>query len=170
MGDAAIDGIQDRWCETRVTEFLKQRGTVRSHLPVAQVAVDAADGRDHAAGDNGLEKRPQTAGREAQPSDFVRDPDAERPPAALAIVAVAAEDPPGADRLFPRTALIIATQEAVQNQQAGHLAMRARRRLELLVNREKALLATVEPSPLAHVGTLPESRRLYGPRTQGGVR
>ncbi len=31
------------------------------HLPVAQVAVDAADGCADAVSDNGLEKRPQTA-------------------------------------------------------------------------------------------------------------
>jgi len=128
------------------------------HLPVTQVAVDMADGRDHAAGDNGLEKRPQTAGREAQPSDFVREPDAECPPATFAIVAVAAEDPPGANRFFLRAALIIATQKTVPNQQANRLAMRARRRLELLVNCEKALFTPAKPSPRAHVGNLPESR------------
>lgn len=129
------------------------------HLPVAQVAVDAADGRDQAAGDNGLEKHPQTAGREAQPSNFVREPDAERPPAAFSTVAVAAEDPPGADRLFPWIPLIVATQKAVPNQEASHLAMRARRRLELLGNREKVLFAPVKPSPVTHVGALPESRQ-----------
>jgi hypothetical protein len=88
------------------------------HLAVAQVAVDAADGRDQAVGDNRLEKRPQTAGREAQSSDFVREPDAERPPAAPAMIAVAAEDPPGANRLIPWIRLIVATQKAVPNQQS----------------------------------------------------
>lgn len=86
------------------------------HLPVAQMAVDPADGCAYAVSDNALQKLPQTAGRETQPADLVRDPNAERPPATLAIVAVAAEDPPGANRLFPRAVLIIATQKAVQNQ------------------------------------------------------
>jgi len=126
------------------------------HLPVAQVAVDAADGRADAVRDHSLEKRPQPAGREAQPSDFVRDPDAERPPAAPAIVAVAAEDSPGADCLSLRVALIIASQKAVQNQQAGHLAMRARCRFELLVNREPLLRAPRKPLP-----------RLLVPRPRG---
>ena len=91
------------------------------HLPVAQVAVDVADSRDQAVGDNRLEKHPQTAGREAQPPDFVCEPDAERPPAACSTVAVAAEEPPSANRLFPWTALIIATQKAVPNQKASRL-------------------------------------------------
>jgi hypothetical protein len=69
-------------------------------------------------------------------------------------MAVAAEDPPGANCLFLWTPFVIATQKAVPNQEAGHLAMRARRRLELLENREKVLFAPEKPSPVAHVGAI----------------
>ena len=43
--------------------------------------------------------RHRARGGQAEPSDLVGEPDAEGPPAAAACVAVAAKDPPGADRL-----------------------------------------------------------------------
>ena len=64
--------------------------------PLTQLAVAGADGREDAAGDGALEEPPQSAGGQAEPSDFVGEPDAESPPATAPCLAVAAKDPPGA--------------------------------------------------------------------------
>ena len=68
--------------------------------PVAELAIEGADGGEDAAGDGELEEPPQSAGGQAEPSDFVGEPDAEGPPATGACVAVAAKDPPGAHASF----------------------------------------------------------------------
>jgi len=48
--------------------------------PVTEMAIGGADGSEDADGGSALEEAPQTAGGQAEPSDFVGDPDAERPP------------------------------------------------------------------------------------------
>src|SRR5271155_3374110 len=100
--------------------------------PVAEMAIGGADGCEDAAGGGPLEKTPQTAGGQAEPSNFVGGPDAEGPPATGPGLAVAAKDAAGADRLALRTAVIKAVQRAMPNQGTDDLAMRTRRQLEPL--------------------------------------
>ena len=98
--------------------------------PIAQPGVDGADGGEQAAGDGALKEPPQSAGGEAEPADFVGEPDADGPPATGTRIAVAAKDPPGAERLSLGAALVIAVQTAVPIQRADHIAVRAARLLE----------------------------------------
>src|SRR5262249_40857315 len=67
--------------------------------PVTEMAIGGADGSEDADGGSALEEAPQTAGGQAEPSDFVGDPDAERPSTTATRMAVAAKDPPRAHRL-----------------------------------------------------------------------
>jgi hypothetical protein len=60
-------------------------------------AVDGANGGEDAVNGGALEELPQRGGGQAEASDLVGEPDAERPPAAGSRPAVAAKDPPGAD-------------------------------------------------------------------------
>ena len=122
--------------------------------PVAEMAVGGADGGEDAAGDGALEEPPQSAGGQAEPSDFVGEPDAEGPPATGPCIAVAAKDPPGADAFSPGVALVKAVQKAVANQRADDLAVRTGRLLEPFGNRVPFLVAAVKPSLLTH-GTMP---------------
>jgi len=120
--------------------------------PVTSPVVgDRADRRGNGAGDGVFEESPQRAGCQAQPSDFVGAPDAERPPASRAPIAVAAKDPPRADRFALGIALIETAQIAVANQRANRFAMRTRRLLEPFGNRVPFLLTAVKPRLLAHV-------------------
>ncbi len=120
--------------------------------PVTQMAVGVADGRENAAGGGALEEPPQSGGGEAEPSDLVGEPDAESPPAATTCIAVAAKDPPGAQRPSPRAGVVKAVEEPVPNQRADDLAVRTGRLLEPFGNRVPFLGAAVEPSHLAHGG------------------
>lgn len=118
--------------------------------PVAQRAVDGADGSADAVGDGALEEAPQTAGGQAEPSDLVGEPDAEGPPATATCLAVAAKDPPRADRFSLRAALVKSAEKAVSNQRADNLAVRTGRLLEPFGDRVPFLRAAVKPSLLAH--------------------
>ena len=120
--------------------------------PVTSLAVgDDADRSGDAVGDGALEEPPQSAGCQAEPSDFVRDPDAESPPAPATRDAIAAKDPPSANRFLLGVALVVSAQIAVANQRADNLAVRTRRLLEPLCNRVPFLGVAVKPSLLAHV-------------------
>lgn len=123
--------------------------------PVAQMAVGGADGGGHSAGDGGFEEPPQTAGSQAQPSDFVGDPDTESAPATRASIAVAAKDPAGPDRFSLAAALVISAQITVPNERADNLAVRTRRLLQPFGNGDPFLVATVKPSLLGHARTVP---------------
>ena len=126
-----------------------------------------------AAGDGELEELPQSAGGQAEPSDFVGEPDAEGPPATGACIAVAAKDPPGAHGSFAGAALVEAVQTAVPNQRADDLAMRTGRLLEPFGDRRPFLVAAEKPALLAHGTCLPENRDSTGNgegRGKGGVR
>ena len=90
--------------------------------PVAQRAVGGADRGGDGAGGRALEERPQPACRDAQPPDFIRGPDAERPPAPRASIAVAAKDPSSAHGFLPRAAFIKAAQDAVHSGAALRVA------------------------------------------------
>jgi len=128
--------------------------------PVTSPAVgDDADRRGDAAGDGALEEFPQSAGCQAQPSDFVRAPDAEGPSAAATCAAIAAKDPPSAHRFLLGVALVVSAQIAVANQRANRLAVRTRRLLEPLSNRVPFIVAAVKPSLLAHVCPMPRENR-----------
>ncbi len=122
--------------------------------PLAQLAIEGAAGGEDAGGDSALQEPPQGAGGQAEPSDFVGEPDAESPPATGTCVAVAAKDPPGAHRLSPRAALVESAQEAVPDQRADHLAMRAGRLFDPFRNRRPFLGTAEKPSLLPH-GTMP---------------
>src|SRR5262245_23152394 len=97
--------------------------------PVTALAVAGADRRGDAAGDGTLEELPQAAAGQAQAADLVGAPDAERAPAAATCLAVAAKDPPGADRGSPGTVLVIAAQITVPDQRADRPVVRTRRQL-----------------------------------------
>jgi len=120
--------------------------------PVTQMAVGGADGCEYTAGGGAFEEPPQTAGCQAEPSDFVGDPDAESPPATATCITVTAKDPPRAHRLSLGVALVKAAQKAVPNQRTDNLAVRAGRLLEPFRNRDPFLGVTVEPSLLTHSG------------------
>lgn len=122
---------------------------------VTEIAVGGSDGSEHAAGGGALEEPPQSGGGQAQPSDFVREPDADSPPAAATRIAVAAKEPSGADCLLLTVALVVAEQIAVSNQCADHLAMRTGRLLKPLSQRVPFLVAAAKPAHLAHVRTRP---------------
>ena len=123
-----------------------------------------------AAGDGALEEPPQAAGGQAEPSDFVGAPDAESPPATAAGIAVAAKDPPGADRFSLGAAVVKAAQIAVPNQRADHLAVRTGRLLEPLRNARsipRRCGKTIAPRPRR---TLPPRKSLILPAWgRGGV-
>src|SRR5271157_1741608 len=119
--------------------------------PVAEMADEAAEGGADAVGDGALEEAPQAGGGQAEASDFVGEPDGERPPAAGSCVAVAAKDPPGAERLVPEVVLVIAEQTAVANESADHLAVRTRGLLEPLGKGVEFLVVAVKPALLAHL-------------------
>jgi hypothetical protein len=120
--------------------------------PVTSPAVgdDAARSRD-TAGDGALQESPQRSGCQAQPSDFVRVPNAEGPTAAATPIAVAAIDPPSANRFSLGVALVVSAQIAVTIQRANRLAMRTWRLLESFSNRSPFRLAVVKPALFAHV-------------------
>jgi hypothetical protein len=128
--------------------------------PVASPAVgDDADRSGNAAGDGVFEEAPQSVRCQAQPSDFVRAPDAEGATAAVPCMAIAAKDPPSANGFLLGVALVVAAQIAVANQRANHLAMRTRRLLELFRNRAPFRFAAVKPTLFAHVRPMPQENR-----------
>jgi hypothetical protein len=118
--------------------------------PVTEMAVGGADGCEYTAGNGALKESPQTAGGQAEPSDFVGAPDAESPAAPMACIAVAAKDASGADRFSLGVALVIPAQIAMPNQRADNPAVRTRRLLEPLGNRVPFLGTAVKPSLRAH--------------------
>ena len=142
--------------------------------PLTEMAVRGADSRANTAGDGTLEERPQRGGGQAEPSDFVGEPDAERVPAAGPGVAVAAKDPPGADRLSRGVAVVKAVQTAVPNQGADDLAVRTGRQFEPFRrsrSNPRRCGKTMFPRPLGPC--LPENRDSIGVaegRGSGGVR
>ncbi len=132
--------------------------------PVTSPAVGdnadrSGDAAGDAAGDGAFEESPQSAGCQAQPSDFVREPDAEGPPASATPIPVAAKDPPSADRFSRGVALVVSAQIAVADQRANRFAMRTGCLLEVFRNRAPFLLAAAKPSLLAHVRPMPRENR-----------
>jgi hypothetical protein len=127
---------------------------------VASPAVgnDAAC-RGDADGDGALQESPHSVGGQAQPPDLVGNPDAEGSTAAAAALAVAAKDPPSADGLALRVALVVAAQKAVANQRAHRFAMRTCCLLESFSNRVPFRLGTAKPPLLAHVHSMPRENR-----------
>jgi hypothetical protein len=128
--------------------------------PVASPAVgDDTHCRDDAAGNGVLQESPHRVGGQAQAPDFVGDPDAEGPTAAARTLAVAAKEPPSADRLALGVAFVVAAQKAVANQRAHRFAMRTRHLLESFRKRAPFLLAAAKPALLAHVRPMPRENR-----------
>lgn len=122
------------------------------------VGNEAARSSD-AAGDSALQKSPQRVRGHAQPTNFVRTPDAEGPTAAAPPIAVAAKDPPSADRFALGVAFVVSAQKAVANQRANRLAMRTRRLLESFRNRAPFRFAAAKPVLLAHGRSMPHENR-----------
>ena len=118
--------------------------------PITEMAVDGVDRSENAAGGGELEEPPQSAACQAEPSDFVREPDAEGPPATATCIAVTAKDPPRAHRFSLGVVLVKSAQIAVPNQRADHLTVRTGRLLEPLSHRTPFLGAAEKPSLLAH--------------------
>ena len=128
--------------------------------PLTSPAVgDDADRCGDAADDGAFEESPQSAGCQAQPSDFVRAPDAECPPAPGTYIAIAAKDPPSANRFLLGVAFVVSAQIAVPIQRANRFAMRTRRLLEPLRNRGPFLGVAIKPVLLAHVRPMPRENR-----------
>lgn len=135
---------------------------------VAEMAVGGADRGGDAVGHGALEELPQPAARQAEPPDFVREPNAERATATPTCMAVAAKDPPSAHRFSPRAALVEAVQDAVPNQRAHRLAVRTRRLLEPLGDRDPIFFAAVKPSLHAHVWRSPRKSLILRLQTRAG--
>ena len=77
--------------------------------PLTSPAVGDVTARGgDAAGDGALQESPQRVGSHAQASDFIGEPDAERPTAAASPMAVAAKDPPSAEGLVLGVAFVVA--------------------------------------------------------------
>ncbi len=117
--------------------------------PVAPGTVGLADRRCDAAGDGALEEPPNGAGRQAQPADFLCEPDTDGPTAAAPAMAVAAEDAPGPDGP-PWTAVIESGEDSMPDERADRPAVRARRPLEPLDHRGPLCFVPVEPPLAAH--------------------
>ena len=137
--------------------------------PVAEMTVGGADGGGDGAGGGVLEEAPQSAGGQAEASDFVGEPDAEGPPATAACIAVAAKDPPGALGLALGAAFVITAQKAVPNERADGLAVRAGRLLEPFANRRPFRVAAVKPSLIAHGNRASAKIVILPARQRGGV-
>lgn len=120
---------------------------------------DHADRRGNAAGNGVFEESPQRVGCQAQPSDFIGTPDAEGSPASGPPIAVAAKDPPSANRSALRVALVVPVQIAVAIKRANRLAMRTWRLLESFRDRVPFRLAAAKPALLAHVRPMPRENR-----------
>jgi len=88
------------------------------------------DRRREAAGDGKLKEAPQRAGTQAQASEFLGDPDAEGASAAIVSMAFAAIDSPGTKRLAWRAGVVESAEEAMANEVADLVAVRARHELE----------------------------------------
>ena len=118
---------------------------------VAPRAVGGTDGGGDTAGNGVLEERPQGAGGQAQPPDFVGDPDAKSPSAAGSPMTVAAEDPPSPDDFLRGIAVVKSVEEAVPDERADRLAMGTDRLFEPLGHRDPLLLVAIEPLLVGHV-------------------
>ena len=145
--------------------------------PLAQVAVEGANGSNDGAGDGALEEAPQAAGGQAEPADVVGAPDAEGPSAAGPCLAVAAKDTSSAHGFVLGAAFVKAVQEAVPNESADHLAVRTGSQLEPLGKGVPFLDAAVKPFLLSHTDRasaksliLPAWRREGQRRGRSGVR
>jgi hypothetical protein len=133
-------------------------------VPIAELIEGTAGGED-AMGNSALQKPPQGAGGEAEPTDFVGEPDAESPPATRTRPAVAAKDPLGADCLS-RAALVKSAQNAVLIQRADNLAMRTGRLLQPFHCRQPFAVVTEKPSLFPH-GTVPPRKSEFYPGGAG---
>lgn len=118
---------------------------------VAPRAVDGVDGGGDGADDGVLEKCPQGPGGEAQPPDFVGNPDAEGPSAAATAMAITTEDPPGPDRLSWWAGLVKSAEDAVADERADDLAVGAGDLFEPLDDSNPVFITAVEPGLVAHV-------------------
>ncbi len=134
----------------------------------AQVAVGSADGGGDAAGDGALEEAPEHVGREAEPSNFVGEPDAESASTAGTSIAVAAKDASCANGFLLWTGLVESVQEAMQNECSDGCAVRAVGEFELFGDRAPILGAAVEPLQLSHISASPK-RVIIPAWGQGGV-
>lgn len=138
--------------------------------PVTEMAVGNADrGRDPAA-DRVFEEFPQGMCGQAQPSDFVGQPDAEGPPATRTPVAIAAKDPPCPNRSSPGTTLIKTGQRAMPNQRPHHLAVRAWCQFESLGNGDPFLRIAIKPTLLTHLLLIFDKNHGSNPRKKRGER
>lgn len=118
--------------------------------PVAPLAMPTADGRGNASADSELQEPPQRAGGQARPSEFAGDPDAESPPAPRSPMAVAAEDPPGAEGFSLRAAVVESEEDAMPIERADGHAVRAGSLFEPLADHDPLGIRAVEKSLLTH--------------------
>jgi hypothetical protein len=118
--------------------------------PITPPAIEGAAGGEDAMGDGALEEPPQSAGGQAEPPDFVGAPHAESTPATGPCLAIAAEDPPGANRLSFGAGFVESVQTAVLIQRADDLAMRAGHLLKLFPPRQPFALVAEKPSLFPH--------------------
>jgi hypothetical protein len=136
---------------------------------VTQMAVDGADGSADAAGRGASEEAPQTAGGQAESTDFVGDPDAERAATTATHMAVAAKDSASPQCFSPRAAVVESVQTAVPNQRTHHFAVRAGRLLEPFRQRDPFVGATVKPLLPDHSDHAPRKTSILAVDGRGGV-
>lgn len=122
---------------------------------VAPMAVGNADRGGNAADDGTLEKLPECRGGQAQPSDFVGDPNAESPSATRTPMTITAKDPPGTHHLPLCVAVFKPGQGSMPNEHADRLAVRTRRLLEPLGDRNPILFVAIKPPLVVHVRLVP---------------
>jgi len=125
--------------------------------PLTPLALDVPAGGEDACGECELEEARQGVGGDAEPADFVGEPDAEGPAATGACLAVAAEYPPGTQGFSLGAGLVEAVQAAVPIQGANGLAMRTGDLLELLGKSQPFVVVAEKPALAAHETMSPKS-------------
>jgi hypothetical protein len=118
---------------------------------VAEMAAAGTDGSENAVGDGVLEEAPQGGGGQAEASDFVGGPDAEGTSAAVASIAVAAQDAACAEGFMAGTAVVKAVEKAVANEIADRVAVRTLGQLEAVSKGLPILVVAIKPALLGHV-------------------
>jgi hypothetical protein len=132
-----IRGHLGRWAksqECRADSALGEVEALADTLPgsVAQMAGGGANGGPQAAGEEALEKGPQSARGEAESTNPVCEPDAEGASAAESLVTIATEDASCPQRLPLWAGVVKSVQSAMAHQKAYGVAVGTRGQLELL--------------------------------------
>jgi hypothetical protein len=136
---------------------------------VTQVSVGSADGNGDTVTGGPLKEGQQRASGESQPSDFVYEPNAESPTAAVTPIAIAAKDPPCPHRFLLGAAVVKTVQTTMSNQCANDFAVGTRCLLEPIRDGVPIIVAAIKPTFVAQVRQCPnENQKSYrGKKVRG---